>query len=1287
MITNETDGIIKAAPPQKSEITIIRILICCGMACMLMFTYWFINPEHIGYSVLYWLLTFGLSFKLVKMIHEWYHYWSPSVPQMPVSKKQWTVDILTTACPGEPKEMIIRTLRAMQAIHYPHTSYLCDEGDDPELKKVCEELGVIHVTRIVKTNAKAGNINNALQQARGEICLVLDPDHVPVPEFLDRVLPYFEDESIGFVQCVQGYGNQDESFIARGAAEQTYHFYGPMMMCMNSYGTVQAIGANCTFRRKALDSIGGHAAGLSEDMHTAMQLHAKGWKSIYVPEMLTRGLVPATLSGYYKQQLKWSRGTFELLFRTYPQLYKNFTWRQKIHYFTIPLYFLFGLINLIDIAIPLLALALAEAPWEINIEHFGMFFLPLCALSMVIRLYAQRWLLEKHERGFHFAGGILRTATWWVFLIGFIYTIFNIKVPYIPTPKEDEHQNYVALSVPNFLILLTTTLFVIYGLSIDWTPYSIAMAGYSLLTASMLGFTVIMSQQKTLFTISAACKKTPTVYTIINFIASLFNKSQQVAYHSLKSGAIVLLLSVSIVFLSYSNLEEKNVASDAIASKELGSFYLGTTLTSEEIEESKIRFTEQMTGVNFNVISFQQEWRKEREEPFALQTMNAIRKYGAIPFIEWHPDANSTKELWKNLKSGEYSSYLKKCVTFFRTYKDPIFISFQNTASNNEKQSSEDFINSWQYLYTFFNHTGVSNLTWVWCPTDAQQQSSYPGEKFTDWIGVSCLNYGSKKNSKDYYSFTDIYEPVRKNYGQLRKPIMITQFGSVKGCDQALWYNEGLEDIQNKYPEIRSIVMFNNVKKFEFITDSVTSLFEADFALEGITSEIIGTQLKSDNFMAKSFAAVSKKFNAPDYNYKSKFIKGEPGKFELHINKQPYYIKGIAYNTAHDWRDGNMPLTRRQVVKDFQRIKEMGANTIRRYGTGIYDKNILNISEEYGLNVLYGFWFDPKIDYYADSTKVEEYIKEVEESVIQYRNYPSVIAWSLGNESWGLLKHKYAKPYLVKVRQSYVQLIEHLAQRIHELDPTRPVLTCMEHEGHQLPGEIATFRDDAPSIDVIGINSYYKEQISALNHVTWQFDSLRPYLVSEFGPRGYWDPNYNKTSKQDIIEETDAEKASWYKEQWTNYVEAYKGNNIGGIAYCWHDRMEGSYTWFGITDYKGRVKPSYYALMEVWTNKKGYNVEQYNIVGPSQIEAGETYTFSVVNKKGVAENKLYEWRLLKDEYLKQIDNIELTKNPYTVQVQIPKEPSKYRLYVFVTDKENGRVTTSSTPIQVSQKKL
>jgi cellulose synthase/poly-beta-1,6-N-acetylglucosamine synthase-like glycosyltransferase len=272
--------------------------------------------------------------------------------------------------------MIEQTLHAIQKIEYPHTTYLCDEANDEHLKAFCQKHGINHVTRNNRIHAKAGNINNALLKATGEICLIMDPDHVPRENFLDEIIPYFEDEKIGYVQSVQAYYNVEESLVARGAAEQTFHFYGPIMMTMNSYGTVNAIGANCVFRRKALDSIGGHAPGLSEDMHTAMQLFAKGWKSVYVPETFTKGLVPSSLTAYYKQQLKWTRGTLELLVSVYPKLFRHFSWRQKIHFGILPLHYLSGIFYFISFLIPIIALFSATTPWKGNILNFGLNFGP-----------------------------------------------------------------------------------------------------------------------------------------------------------------------------------------------------------------------------------------------------------------------------------------------------------------------------------------------------------------------------------------------------------------------------------------------------------------------------------------------------------------------------------------------------------------------------------------------------------------------------------------------------------------------------------------------------------------------------------------------------------------------------------------------------------------------------------------------------------------------------------------------------------------------------------------------
>ena len=466
---------LEAPPAQRVTVRLqdakgtrqMRALVVIGLLLLAQFAWWFADSDHMGYAPLYWALTFSLGYKLLRMLHEWYHYvhvQEPIAPAVPPTAAPRRVDMLTTACPGEPHAMIVATLESLVAVRYPHTTYLCDEGDDPALRAVCARLGVVHVTRTVKVNAKAGNINNALRQATGEFCVVLDPDHAVTPDFLDQVMPYFEDDTVGYVQVAQAYGNQKDSFVARGAAEQTYHFYGPLMMGMNGYNTVQAIGANCTFRRRALDGIGGHAAGLTEDMHTAMRLHAAGWRSIYAPVVVSRGLVPASLGAFYMQQLKWARGTFDLLAHVYPRLFRHFTWRQRLHYFTLPLYFFSGVVALIDLGVPIASLLLLEFPWHLSLPEFAVHMLPVTAVGLLIRYHAQQWLRERHEPGLHLAGGFLRIATWWVYTLGLVYTVFNVKVPYLPTPKEGPEKNEWPLSSLNLLLALVSIGAAVYSM-------------------------------------------------------------------------------------------------------------------------------------------------------------------------------------------------------------------------------------------------------------------------------------------------------------------------------------------------------------------------------------------------------------------------------------------------------------------------------------------------------------------------------------------------------------------------------------------------------------------------------------------------------------------------------------------------------------------------------------------------------------------------------------------------------------------------------------------------------
>lgn len=1282
--------IIKASAIRERDIIRIRLLIVAALILMGVFVYWFADPSHIGYPLLFWMLSLALFFKLLKMLHEWYHYWHVSVPQLPELKRQYTVDIFTTFCPGEPKEMIVNTLKAMQAIRYPHTSYLCDEGDDPELKAVCAEMGVVHVTRKEKINAKAGNINNALKQATGEIAIILDPDHVPHPDFIDRVLPYFEDPKVGYVQIVQAYGNQEESFVAKGAAEQTYHFYGPMMMCMNTYGTVQALGANCTFRRSALDEIGGHAAGLSEDMHTAMRLHAKGWRSVYVPEVLSRGLVPATIPAYYKQQLKWSRGTFDLLFKVYPKLFRSFTWRQKIHYLTLPMYFLFGLVNFLDLLVPIIALVLAETPWAVNIRNFAVIFVPLCMMSLMIRLFAQRWLMEPHERGFHLTGGLLRTGTWWIFLLGFIYTLLNIKVPYIPTPKGDEPQNNWKLGLPNFIASALCIAAVIYGLSIDWNPYSFAMAGYAMINACILGYVALIAQEKFMKQLMDNLSMN-RIWNIITAPLSFVITKLRSGIYSIFSNGTIAIASVAVVlFLGYTKGDQRPLEPFSARKKELGGFYKGIHLEGKTSSLSVVPVNKMETvlGLSFDVVAVDMKWEKNNIENFPFALFKDITNKGGIPLVNWMPSGDDFREVPVNdnvcafIANGCFDEHLTAFAQKLREFSEPVFLNFAPEPDNlsatwveNHPVDPEDYRKAWEHIHELFTAEGVYNVTWIWSIRyPAAAELYYPGEKMVDWVGVNCMNYLHTNEYPDGFSFEIIYKQFREKIGGFQKPVIVTSFGtSGSDKDRAEWVSNGFRSIDKYFSEIKSVIAVHT-------TTGVTGSAK--------TYSALSREMKGKAFGKRPFEhGATTGIVPPKVAYTSPFTRGSAGNWELVIGNKPFYIRGVAYNTGHDWRDGNLPLTRKQLEYDFRMMKEMGANSLRRYDAGLYDRNILDVAEEEGLKVQYGFWFDPQIDYYRDTAQVQEYIERVENTVREFKDHPAIFAWSIGNETWGLLKHNYGKPYLIKVRSHYLKMLEHMAQRIHAIDPTRPVFSSMEHEEFQLGGELVAYRDGAPSLDAIGINSYYIEQISHLNYIAKKFDSLRPYLVSEFGPRGYWNPDYTRlTSDSLLLEDDDAEKARFYTNEWNKYVKSYKGYNIGGFAYCWRDRMEGSNTWFGLVDIQGRPKTGYHALRHEWTGHPlPDELPRVTIEAPGIIlKPGNKYEFDAVIAGSKGKSYEYEWELRKRDYIEAINGFDIVADGKKVIVQVPEEVSSYRLYLYVND-DRGNVFTASYPLRVDWK--
>lgn len=416
---------------------VLAVLTSAGIVSIIHLMEWWFQRKHIVNFPLFVILSTFFWYGIFRIILIWINYLGIKKPPPPPKPREGLrVAIFTTSAPGEPVSMFEKTLAALRNVRYPHTTYLLDSTQDPAFKAVAEKHGAVFLDLANLPGAKAGKVNKALEMTDEEFILILDPDHIAFPNFLDETLGFFEDERVGFVQVSQGYYNQYRSFTAAGAAEQTYTFYGPTQMGLYGYGAAVAIGANCLFRRTALESIGGHAVSLAEDLVTSMRLHAAGWHSVYHPVIINRGLVPEDFGSFAKQQLKWARGVFEVLFVEYPKLFRKFTFWQKLSYGAIAFYYFTGLMTLFFILIPPFYFLTGVLPANMSFAEFLIKGAPIAIVSLAVYLYVQKFLVHPAtERGFHWRGMILKYAMWPIYFLAFVLSIFNRKIPYIPTAK------------------------------------------------------------------------------------------------------------------------------------------------------------------------------------------------------------------------------------------------------------------------------------------------------------------------------------------------------------------------------------------------------------------------------------------------------------------------------------------------------------------------------------------------------------------------------------------------------------------------------------------------------------------------------------------------------------------------------------------------------------------------------------------------------------------------------------------------------------------------------------
>lgn len=269
---------------------------------------------------------------------------------------------------NESIEILTRTIYHCVNMEYPHQTYVLDDGNRPEVRDLAARLGAHYITREQNTHAKAGNLNNALKHTNGDFIAIFDADFIPQSDFLMKLLGYFTNPRIAFVQTPQCYYNLSSfqhSFHERvGKNKLSGHqairheqqtFFDQILPGRNHWNAAFWIGTNAILRREAIESIGGFATdSVIEDMLTSMKIHARKWRSLYVNLPLAYGLAPSNIAQFLTQRLRWSKGAAQIMRKYNPVFFKGLSMMQRFCYFSSLLHFFEGAARLLFYFLPAL---------------------------------------------------------------------------------------------------------------------------------------------------------------------------------------------------------------------------------------------------------------------------------------------------------------------------------------------------------------------------------------------------------------------------------------------------------------------------------------------------------------------------------------------------------------------------------------------------------------------------------------------------------------------------------------------------------------------------------------------------------------------------------------------------------------------------------------------------------------------------------------------------------------------------------------------------------------------
>ncbi|CAM3679177.1 glycoside hydrolase family 2 TIM barrel-domain containing protein [Pontibacter korlensis] len=393
--------------------------------------------------------------------------------------------------------------------------------------------------------------------------------------------------------------------------------------------------------------------------------------------------------------------------------------------------------------------------------------------------------------------------------------------------------------------------------------------------------------------------------------------------------------------------------------------------------------------------------------------------------------------------------------------------------------------------------------------------------------------------------------------------------------------------------------------------------------------------------------------------------------FKLMRNGKPYFIKGAAGYEYYD------------------RLSAYGGNSVRVWHTD-NAQQVLDSAQKHGLTVTLGLWMAREREgfNYYDKDLVAAQREELKKVVLKYKDHPALLMWGIGNEL-------YAEGSNVKVWDA----VNGIAAMIHEVDPDHPTTTTVMNVPHKVVNLIVK---RAPALDILSVNSF-----GAMHNLPQELtktDWKGPYIISEFGARGYWESYY--TWWMAPIEQTSSEKAEFARQRYEQSVLADTNRCLGSYVFMWGNKQETTPTWFSLINEQGEETALVQEMRQLWGDSTLRNKAPYI----AYLKLNNKFAFDQIYLKpdktfeGAAfafdpdqDSLQVQWEVLpeaeqldgnadKQAKPKPVSEVLVNQEGVKVWLRTPKQEGAYRLYIYLRDGQNN-LTTANIPFYVTNQPL